>query len=111
VIIRNVFFTSLVLVVLIASGAQSSTEQDTAPQPLTNEQIRIANTLQVKRNQESMDRHDQLQARTEALLATQEKMLGRQSDDFARFEKILDTWERQQSQYQRYLDSLSTSAK
>lgn len=30
----------------------------------------------------------------------------RQQDDLARFEKVLDTWESQQMQYQKYLDSL-----
>jgi hypothetical protein len=33
-------------------------------------------------------------------------MLKRQQDEMARFEKILDTWETQQKQYQKYLDSL-----
>jgi hypothetical protein len=44
--------------------------------------------------------------RADALLTTQEQLLKRQQDDFARFEKILDTWEIQQKQYQKYLDSL-----
>jgi hypothetical protein len=39
-------------------------------------------------------------------MSTQEQMIKRQQDDFAKFEKILDTWESQQKQYQKYLDSL-----
>jgi hypothetical protein len=31
----------------------------------------------------------------------------RQLEAFARFEKILDTWESQQKQYQKYLDTLA----
>ena len=38
--------------------------------------------------------------RAEALMATQEQMIKRQQDDINRFEKILDTWESQQKQYQ-----------
>ena len=36
-----------------------------------------------------------------------EQLMTRQEADFARFEKILDTWEQQQKQYQKYLDSLA----
>ena|SRR3989442_15949518 len=76
---------------------------------------------QVKRQQAQLDAYDkqskhaeeQLQAqadmqkRADALLVVQEQLLKRQQEDFARFEKILDTWEGQQKQYQRYLDSLT----
>ncbi len=44
--------------------------------------------------------------RIEALVAQQEDFLKRQLEAFKRFEKILDTWEAQQRQYQRYLDTL-----
>jgi hypothetical protein len=44
--------------------------------------------------------------RADGLLGVQEQLLKRQQDDFIRFEKILDTWEAQQKQYQKYLDSL-----
>ncbi len=55
---------------------------------------------------------DQLQAQKEsheravALLATQEELMKRQQVDLDRYEKILDTWERQQKEYQQYLDKL-----
>jgi len=40
-------------------------------------------------------------------MTAQEQLIKRQQDDFARFEKVLETWESQQKQYQKYLDSLS----
>ena len=45
-------------------------------------------------------------ARAEALMKAQEALFDRQLKAFARFEKILDTWETQQEQYQKYLDTL-----
>jgi hypothetical protein len=33
-------------------------------------------------------------------------ILAKQEEDIARFAKILDSWERQQHEYQTYLDSL-----
>jgi hypothetical protein len=62
---------------------------------------------QVKRQQAQLDAYDQQNKRGEALLVTQEQLMKRQLDAFARFEKILDTWESQQKQYQKYLDSLA----
>ena len=41
------------------------------------------------------------------LMAQAEAMIKRQEHNLDRFDKILATWERQQAQYQRYLDSLS----
>ena len=46
--------------------------------------------------------------RTEALLKAQEDFFERQLKAFTRFEKVLETWERQQQQYQKYLDTLPT---
>jgi len=42
-----------------------------------------------------------------ALLTQQEDFIKKQDLAFRHYEKILETWERQQQQYQRYLDSLS----
>jgi uncharacterized protein (DUF3084 family) len=52
-----------------------------------------------KINMEYYDRAEKVLQRAEALAARQEA-------DSTRFEKILDTWERQQAEYQKYLDSL-----
>jgi hypothetical protein len=41
----------------------------------------------------------------------EEKGTQREADNQKRFEKILDKWEAQQAQYQKYLDSLPTSQK
>jgi len=35
-----------------------------------------------------------------------EAILAKEEEDIARFNKILDNWERQQHEYQSYLDSL-----
>lgn len=59
-----------------------------------------------KAQDETHKRNAELMERTDALLSTQEAMLKRQQEDFSRFEKILDIWEKQQAQYQRYLDTL-----
>jgi hypothetical protein len=59
-----------------------------------------------KAQDETHQRNMRIIERTEALLATQETMQKRQQDDFARMEHVLDTWEKQQAQYQRYLDTL-----
>ena len=40
-----------------------------------------------------------------------DKDLTSREEDIKRYEKILDTWERQQAEYQQYLDSLPTSPK
>ena len=61
---------------------------------------------QLKRQQAQLDAYDQQAKRAEELLVTQEQFVKRQLEAFARFEKILDTWESQQKQYQKYLDSL-----
>lgn len=43
------------------------------------------------------------------LMTRTENDMARQEQNMARFEKILGTWEQQQAQYQKYLDSLPTS--
>jgi hypothetical protein len=71
-----------------------------------NEQLRAQADMQ-KRAEARFQAQEDLQKRADALMTTQEQMIKRQQDDFARFEKILDTWESQQKLYQKYLDSLS----
>ena len=61
----------------------------------------------VKRQQAQLDAYDKRTKRGEDLIATQEQFMRRQLEAFVRFEKILDTWESQQKQYQKYLDSLA----
>jgi hypothetical protein len=61
---------------------------------------------QLKQQKAQLDAYDAQSKRADALMTTQEQLMKRQQDDFARFEKILDTWELQQKQYQKYLDSL-----
>lgn len=61
---------------------------------------------QVKRVDDQLRVQQAMHQRADALLTTQEQMITRQQDDLIRFEKILATWETQQKQYQKYLDSL-----
>ena len=62
---------------------------------------------QAKRADEQLRAQAEMLKRGDVLLSTQEQLLKRQQDDCARFEKILETWESQQKQYQKYLDSLA----
>lgn len=62
---------------------------------------------QIQRQQAQLDAYDKQTKRAEDLIATQEQFMKRQLEAFARFENILDTWESQQKQYQKYLDSLA----
>ena len=49
---------------------------------------------------------DETHQRNLKLMERLEKNQERQEADITRYEKILDTWERQQAEYQKYLDSL-----
>jgi hypothetical protein len=60
-----------------------------------------------KRADDILRAQEDMHKRSVAVLAAQEQLLKRQQDDFTRWEKILGTWEGQQKQYQKYLDSLS----
>jgi hypothetical protein len=56
------------------------------------------------KQQEAVHKADR--KRVEAMLGEQENLLARQAKYVTRYEKILDTWESQQKEYQRYLDTL-----
>jgi 2-methylisocitrate lyase-like PEP mutase family enzyme len=108
---------TLVLLWTIAVSVSADQVKPTGQAP-TNAELRqqyAANLAKAAKEQEaSHKRNVKIIARTEALLKRHEEMmkqteemLKRQQNDVARFEKILGTWERQQVQYQKYLDSLS----
>ena len=102
---------SIALLLLGSIAASVSAGQvGTTGQAPTNNEIRqqyAANLAKAaKEQEESHERNARIMARTEALLTQHEKMMKQEEKDFARFEKILDTWQRQQVQYQKYLDSL-----
>jgi two-component sensor histidine kinase len=59
-----------------------------------------------KRADEMLRVQEDMQKRSEALIVAQEELIKKQQDDAARFGGILETWESQQKQYQKYLDSL-----
>lgn len=86
------------------AGAQTATNET------SDAQYQHALAEQAERSKHSAEllkSQDALHQRAEVLIGKQEQMMTRQEADFARFEKILDTWEQQQKQYQRYLDSLT----
>jgi hypothetical protein len=51
-------------------------------------------------------RYEGLLARQEELMKRQEELMKHQEDGAARFISICEKWEKQQSQYQKYLDGL-----
>ena len=63
------------------------------------EQVAAA-TTQYNQQQEMLDK-------AKALLDRQDALAAKQAAANERFNKVLDVWERQQTQYQKYLDSLS----
>jgi hypothetical protein len=56
-------------------------------------------------------RYEGLLARQEEMMKRQEELLKRQEDGAARFLAVLERWEKQQAQYQKYLDGLGKAAK
>jgi hypothetical protein len=51
-------------------------------------------------------RYEGLLARQEELMKRQEELMKRQEDGAVRFLTIVDRWEKQQAQYQKYLDGV-----
>jgi hypothetical protein len=51
-------------------------------------------------------RYEGLLGRQEELMKRQEELMKRQEDGAVRFLTIVDKWEKQQAQYQKYLDGL-----
>jgi HSP90 family molecular chaperone len=81
--------------------------QQTDAQRAAEQQERVDHYNQLVRDQQQLLREQEDRAkRVESLLERQEQLMTKQEAAFTRFEKILDTWEQQQKQYQKYLDSL-----
>jgi len=59
-----------------------------------------------KRAEAFAQKNDDRMAKAEALMTRQEADVTRQEAQIDHYDKILATWERQQAEYQRYLDSL-----
>lgn len=104
---RIVFFltglTATAAVVWFLSTSRAAAQTDRGD---TNDALYQQQAENVKRYTERLHTQEQLHQRTEALFEKQEQFMARQEKNLARFEKILDTWESQQKQYQKYLDSL-----
>ena len=72
---------------------------------LAEEQLKAQAEMQ-KQGDDLLRAQQEMHKRAEALLESQAQFVKREQDDIARFERILETWEHQQKQYQKYLDSL-----
>jgi septal ring factor EnvC (AmiA/AmiB activator) len=81
--------------------ASPATQADQKYQRMLDEQADRA-----KRAEVMLKEQEAQHKRVETLLAKQEEFFERQLRAFKRFEKVLDTWETQQQQYQKYLDTL-----
>jgi hypothetical protein len=96
------------------AGAQSASKESAPPpaqqtdaQRTAEQQERIEHYNQLVHDQQQLVRDQEDRAkRVESLLVRQEQLMSKQEAAFTRFEKILDTWDQQQKQYQKYLDSL-----
>jgi len=102
------YFAIFILTSVVAGPAcavddQSQTVTTPAASPTTS-----AYQAYVERAEK---RSDETHEKNMALLQRTEKDIERQEADWDRFEKILATWERQQAEYQTYLDSLKHSDK
>jgi hypothetical protein len=51
-------------------------------------------------------RYEGLLGRQEELMKRQEELMKKQEDGAARFLKVVEKWEKQEAQYQKYLDGL-----
>lgn len=80
-------------------GAASQSSQHASTQVEQTDQI-------IEKNMKLGDKYETQMDRSIKLLERQEQILTREEADFDRFEKILATWERQQAEYQKYLDGL-----
>jgi lysyl-tRNA synthetase class I len=89
-----------------------STEAAAAAQKTYNDQLKHREEQQAtydqhtKRAEKLLFEQEEMHKRAEVMLTTQESFMKKQADAFVRFEKIISTWEIQQRQYQKYLDSL-----
>ena len=91
----------------LASDVAASQAQKDYDEQLTRQQAaQDAYDRQTKRADAQLQAQEDMHKRADILLSTQEQLMKRQQDDCARFENILGTWESQQKQYQKYLDSL-----
>lgn len=61
---------------------------------------------QTKKAEALLKAQEEQHKKAAEMMAKQEILLKQQEDSMARWAKILTTWERQQEQYQTYLDSL-----
>ena len=100
---------------LYADNAPKDPQAITQGSKTSNEDLHARQSAlfdQAEKNANDAHRKNvELLAREEKMMASQESMMARQEQDLERFEKILATWERQQAQYQLYLDSLSKGGK
>ena len=94
--------------------ARSANAQELHQQLMQEAQKRANNQEELHKqlmeeSKKRMNNVDESHQRASTLLKKEEDDAARQEEDMKRWEKILDKWESQQAQYQKYLDSLPTS--
>ena len=86
----------LTSICIVSSRAKGQPAQNAAPTTQTDDE---RYERDVKRYEASMKVQEEADKRAAALMTREEELTGR-------YEKVLATWERQQQEYQRYLDTL-----
>lgn len=101
----------------VLSGGEPSPSLSTSPDPITALTSSAtaalsksaAFTEQVSKDRDASQKFlAQTRQLTMTMLNEEQVLLKRREEQADRYEKILATWEKQQAQYQKYLDSLPT---
>jgi hypothetical protein len=97
------------LLVICFAAAQTTVEKKGPVNPVDDAYQRIYEASKQQRDsyQKHLDEDADRGKRVDALLVKYEEMAAREDGTAKRYAKILDTWEKQQLQHQKYLDSLS----
>jgi hypothetical protein len=104
---QRLFLILIIAVSLIFSAkGMADTSQPEQPSQMTEQQILDKAEITHERNAQLQAKAHQLQDEAQKTHERNIKLLDEEEANQARFAKILSTWERQQQQYQAYLDSL-----
>ena len=101
--------TFCVLLACAFTNTNATPEANPTPTPKKADFIETATETQVKAAKmidESRKKQADLAKHTKAMMSQSEVLLKRQQEQLDRMDKILATWEKQQMEYQRYLDAL-----
>jgi hypothetical protein len=103
---RNFLILTILVSLTFSTKVMADTSQPEKPSPITEQQILDKAEITHEQNAQLQAKAHQLQAAAEKTHERNVKIQDEEEANQARFVKILSTWERQQQQYQAYLDSL-----